>query len=415
MCEMGGNIPLKLLGILIIPLFVLSLSADEGLWNVRFGLFSADSEYTDSWNFAGVFSTSSDEWDIYDIEKFLPPLPEWAAIYFPHSDPAEPDYWVWPNNKDYSSDIRAPLDSTTVWRMKIQCFYGHSKILTIWWSEMDSMPGSYLPLLVNTTDNDTINMRENDTYTGLFPPGIQRWMLIVQPDYYESMSVLPYGSVVRIGELRFFRAYLHHETDSILAGTASWEYHGSGGTIDENGYFRGVSPGGGYVIADIGGMRDSAEVTVVPGGDFFEINLVEGWNSISLPAVPSSNRIEDILPGIIPPVYTYNSVLKTAVATDTLALGRGYFVLSLTDSIYEFIGTELDTVVTELYPGWNFVGGPGNRIYYPGDFETYPPNIIIMQPHIFESGFYFATDSLRATDGFWVLSATTGILTITSD
>lgn len=382
-------------------------------WDIRFGLYSSDSLFTDDWNFAGVDSGANDDWDYRDIQKFYPPTSEYAILFFPHSDPAEPDYWPWPHNYDYASDIRAPLDSSKTWRMKIRSLYSSSKTLTIWWSEMEDLPGTYLPIIVRES-GDTINMREQFSYTAVFPPGVKRWKFTVVPDFYNRMSVHPDEVIVRVSETRHFRAYLHYYGDSILANNAAWEYRGSGGDVDVNGYFTGTSPGGGFVIADIGGVMDSAEVTVIPGGDFFEIPLEYGWNLVSLPAIPASNRIDDLFPDIIPPVYWWDSDSQRHRSTDTLTAGKGYFVLSPNETENEFAGTEIDTIVIALHRGWNMVGGPGDIINYPSDFTTHPPGIIMIPPFIFDENEYFIADSVTGSQGFWILSATDGELIITT-
>ncbi len=385
--------------------------ADMGDWDILFGLYSSDSVFTDDWNFAGVDTLADDEWDSRDIQKYFPPVSEYAIIFFPHSNPSEPDYWAWPHNNDYASDIRSPLDSTKTWRMKIRSLYSHSNTLTIWWKDEGKMPGTYLPILIRE-DGDTMNMRERHQYTAVFPPGLQRWKFTVVPDYYEGISVNPASAIVHVAETRHFRAYLLHDSDSIMANTARWEYHGSGGFVDSNGYFTGSSPGGGFVLADIGGIVDSAEVTVIPGGDFYEISLNTGWNLISLPAVPSSNRVDDIFPDIIPPVYLWDADSQKSRTTDTLCFGRGYFVLSPSPSINEFSGSETDSIVAPIRRGWNMLGGLNETIYYPGDFSVYPPEIIMVPPFIFDEYVYFLVDSVARTRGYWILSATNGELKI---
>ncbi len=384
--------------------------ASESNWSIRFGLYSADSVFTDNWNRAGVREGAIDEWDIYDTQKFFPPTSEYAVLFFPHADPSEPDYWPWPNNNDYAIDLRSPLDSVKTWELRILTIYGSTRTLTIWWNDMDNIPGDYLPLLISP-DNDSINLYIDSDFTRTFPPGVQRWKLSIKPGYYESISVLPEGHVIRVSETRHYRAYLHHDSDSVECHSASWEYHGSGGVIDGDGYLEGISPGGGFVVADIGSQRDSAEVTIIPGGDFFDISLYLGWNLISLPAIPISNRKEDIFPGMDYFVYFYDPIAGDFSIVDNLDVGTGYFVLALCDETFTFAGDSLDTVDVELFRGWNLLGGPGETVYF-SDFITTPPGIILCIPYAFDEC-YFTADSLLLTEGFWVLSGTSGNLIIT--
>ncbi|MGC9314077.1 MAG: hypothetical protein ACP5G4_00450 [bacterium] len=390
---------------------VCCLFADGDNWKIKFGLYSADSVFTDNNVFAGVHPSAIDEWDIWDVQKYFPPTSEYAIMFFPHSNPTEPEYWPWPHDNDYTEDIRSPLDTTKTWRIKIRSLYSSSRTLTIWWTDIEDLPGDYLPIII-TDANDTLNMREIFSYTAVFPPGVKRWKLTVVPNYYDRISVKPSSSIVRVSEVRHFRAYLHHEDDSVSVSTAIWSYRGSGGSISETGQFTGTSPGGGFIIADIGGIRDSAEVTVIPGGEFYSIPLLRGWNLVSLPAIPASNHIGDVLPGIIPPIYWWDSDSNEHRTADTLAAGLGYFVLSSDTAAPVFAGTAIDSICVPLCRGWNLVGGPSEAVHYPTDFETYPPGIIMIPPFIFKDNDYFLADSIAPSGGFWVLSATNGELKI---
>ncbi|RKZ30049.1 hypothetical protein DRQ36_06815 [bacterium] len=404
---------LKLTTILITLIILISSSlGGENWWRIRFGLYTADSLYTDDWNYAGAMLGASDGHDVYDFEKFYPPTPQYAILFFPHREPAEPDYWPAPYNRDYASDIRAPLTTKDIWYMKLALVYTYSRTVTIWWDELDSIPADYLPILISPA-GDSINLFVEDSYTGVFPPGVQRWQLSVEPDYYDRISVYPDGDIVRVGETRQFRAYLHHGPDSLRITLVGWEYHGTGGTIDDNGLFEATFPGGGYIVANIGGVRDSSEITVNPGGTFFDITVHEGWNLISLPATPSSNYAEDIFPGATYYIYTFDPVIHDYIIVDTLSVGKGYFLLSYSDETFSFVGTALDSLTVPLFYGWNMVGSPGETVTL-ADFSTFPPGIILHPPFVWNE-IYEVADSLEPTQGCWILSGADGELTITTD
>ena len=393
-------------------LIMLSLFASEDNWDIKFALYSEDSTYVDNWNKAGVRSDANTQHDIYDVVKFYPPTSTYAILFFPHRDSLEPDYWPPPHSSDYTRDYRPPLTDTEIWHMKTVCVFSGTHSITLWWSGLDSIPATYLPLLI-TADNDSINLFSSREYIDDFSAGVRRWKLSVEPSYYSNMSVSPRSEIVYVGEVREFRTYLHHGSDSVRAVHSVWEYHGSGGYADIDGRFHGVSPGGGYIVAEIGGVKDSAEVTVIPGGSFYDIPVKRGWNLISLNADPISPSVGDIYPAHPDFIYYYDPILSEYINPEILEPGKGYFVLSTRDTILTFAGEPLDSTITNLVTGWNMVGGPGDSVGF-SDFEIIPPGILFYYPFVWDDG-YISTDTLSPEQGCWLMSGFDGVLKIITD
>ncbi|GEM_PF-2547603 len=402
--------------ILLLTSLVISSSVlgDENSWKVRFGLYSSDSTFKDNWNDAGVDTNATDGPDYLDSEKFYPPTSPYAILFFPHSEPTEPDYWPPPNDRDYAKDYRAPLDdSTKIWHMKFLLTYSGTRELTVFWTGMENMPVEYLPLLISPS-KDSINLYTSTELTRNFPHGSQRWKFSVEPGYYTKASVHPSSDTLYIGEYREFKIFLYHGSDSISPRGATWEYHGSGGCFVEDGLFYATGPpGGGSIVVSIGNFRDSAEVTIKPGGQIFDIPISKGWNLISLPAVPRSGRVVDIFPRGTDYSYTYDPDSGKYLLTESLEFGKGYFYLSFVDKNYSFVGTPLDSLKTNINKGWNLLGGPG-ACPFPSNFFTSPLGILLYNPYIWNGGYEF-TDSVGSAEGFWIFSGADGKITITTD
>ena len=386
--------------------------ADEDAWHIRLGMFTSDSVFFDDYNKAGVILGASRERDIYDAEKMYPPTSSYTIMFFPHRDALEPDYWAPPYDKDYGQDYRPPIFAKEIWHMKFAMVYGGTRSVTVWWSEMQGVPPSYLPLFVSE-DGDTINLFEQSEFTRDFPSGIHRWMLSVEPDYYSSHSIAPSAVTLHVGETAAFGLFLHNPPDSTRCQCAQFHFYGSGGAIDGEGVFTATSLGGGIVVASQGGEADSAEVTIVPGGGH-NIPLRAGWNMISLPCDPASHLASDVLPGYAGNIYRFDNSTGNYVDADSILPGVGYFVLSTRDTIFELSGVPLDSVSMPLFVGWNLIGGPGNWADM-SDFVSSPPGIIYHFPWVWLSSDYAEVDSVGPSQGFWVLCGSAGVLSIISD
>jgi len=396
----------------IITLCAIGLAfADEESWHVRFGLYTDDSLYFDDHNKAGVIVGASMEKDIYDTEKFYPPTSRYAIMFFPHLDPTEPDYWAPPYNKDYTFDYRPPLTVKETWYMKFAMVYSVTQTVTVWWSEIQDLPPSYLTVLISQ-DEDTFNLFEQNEFTQDFPPGIHRWRLSVTLDYYTRYNISPSEVTLYTGETAEFGFYLHHLDDSIRCQSAQYDYSGSGGSIDSFGIFHATSPGGGIVIASQGGYADTAEVTIIPGSGNY-IPLQVGWNMISLPCNPASNLVSDVLPGYLGNIYKFINSTGNYVDADSVEPGIGYFVLSTRDTVLDIAGSALDSISVPVFTGWNMVGGPGDWAVI-GNFVSSPTGIVHSLPWVWSHG-YEEVDSVGPSQGFWILCNSDGILKIISD
>jgi hypothetical protein len=215
-----------------------------------------------------------------------------------------------------------------------------------------------------------------------------------------------------VGETRSFEAFLYRGTDSLKCVHTGWYYHGSGGHIGSSGYFYATGPGGGYVIADIGGVKDSAEATIRMGGIGYPLQVSRGWNLISLPANPFSFRPEDLIPRSSGYLFEYDPLTRAYVEPEMLEIGKAYFYLCFRDTIYNIIGEELDSVTKGIHRGWNLIGGLTHPVSL-SDFYFSPSGLLLMPPVTWD-GAYVELDTLRPGRGCWVLSNSDGEITITN-
>ncbi|MGB9561422.1 MAG: hypothetical protein ACPL6C_01270, partial [bacterium] len=115
--------------------------------------------------------------------------------------------------------------------------------------------------------------------------------------------------------------------------------------------------------------------------------LYRGWNIVSIPVVPSDKRVSSIFPGAIPPAYIYNPITRRYEATDSLEEGKGYYVLSFNERLYEVEGIPVRTYDLVVSRGWNMIGSVSSPTPVPFSSLTSFPSSIIIDPR----AYYFNT------------------------
>ncbi len=91
-------------------------------------------------------------------------------------------------------------------------------------------------------------------------------------------------------------------------------------------------------------VRDGAEVIITYRHNLsrtWNITLSRGWNIISLPVTLSDQSFTSLFPSCVDAAYTYNPVTRGYVTHSVLESGRGYWVLSRTDTTYTRTGAPL--------------------------------------------------------------------------
>ncbi|RKZ28349.1 hypothetical protein DRQ26_01255, partial [bacterium] len=102
---------------------------------------------------------------------------------------------------------------------------------------------------------------------------------------------------------------------------------------------------------------------------------------------------------IVEPAYTYAESIYITV--DTLVPGRGYFVLSSSDTFAVVIGEKITSLSVQLKYGWNLVGGLSRRTF----IDEYLDVFWSFYLYGFDSDMgYYLTKSIAPGQGVWLLS-----------
>jgi hypothetical protein len=124
------------------------------------------------------------------------------------------------------------------------------------------------------------------------------------------------------------------------------------------------------------GQKDNHEFTTaaedVPVTSY-DISLSAGWNLISLPLIPTSTAITDVLSGISPKVnivWYYNAALdswssyKPGIGGDLSAMedGKGYWIFMDDPDTLTVNGTEMPGGGPQTLPAYSVVGNQWNLI-----------------------------------------------------
>jgi len=130
------------------------------------------------------------------------------------------------------------------------------------------------------------------------------------------------------------------------------------------------------------------------------IVLHPGWNLISLPT-QNPHAYRDIFPFLTTPAYIYDTPNRRYVTSDTLYPGKGYWLLSFTDTTVSVTDRPLQSYHITIQSGWNMVGALSEEC----SADVYTSNPFILPPlYWYDRTHYERADSLAPGRGYWVLS-----------
>lgn len=174
-------------------------------------------------------------------------------------------------------------------------------------------------------------------------------------------------------------------------------HRGGGGSAEE--LVRSLSP-----MTDWPGP-DSLITIEFASGSSTVVLFTEGWNLVSLPRQPADRSALAVFPtSYAGTSYGYDG---SYVRSDTLIVGRGYW-LKFPDAGAEAVeGSDLSTVEVDVIAGWNMVGSVDREIAAPvggiiaGSFFGYGDG-------------YSTAATLKPGKGYWVKCLESGTITIGS-
>lgn len=137
------------------------------------------------------------------------------------------------------------------------------------------------------------------------------------------------------------------------------------------------------------------------------LRVKKGWNLVSIPNLVENRYINYIFPGISSNAFAYHQT-NGYQASDTMEIGKGYWVKFNQDREYLFVGGYIYEDTINLHKGWNLIGSISRPIARQNLITT-PPGILSTNIYFYESG-YHIKDSLKPGCGYWVKSADDGII-----
>jgi hypothetical protein len=200
------------------------------------------------------------------------------------------------------------------------------------------------------------------------------------------IEVVPGTAAVTVGGSQQFTAHMYDAADNEILGLGVvWTT--DAGTIDADGLLTAMLvAGAGSVTATHGLVAGAANVTIVGGS--FTIQLVEGWNLVSLPLIPDDPSVPEAMSAISGKwdrLMWYNSAdtldhwkqhytgwpssFNDLVALDC-TMGFWLHVLEATE--WTVYGRLPENASVSLRAGWNMVGFPvdDDRVYTVAQFKA---------------------------------------------
>jgi hypothetical protein len=123
-----------------------------------------------------------------------------------------------------------------------------------------------------------------------------------------------------------------------------------------------------------------------------EMNLVAGWNLISLPVISDNSTLEALFPDA-EAAYRFEATYE---AVSTLEPGKGYWVKVPSDRTYTMTGQYFTKYTATLSKGWHLMGSANGTAIPESDIAG---SVDVMYGF---SGTYFEATEFSAGQGYWV-------------
>ncbi len=140
-----------------------------------------------------------------------------------------------------------------------------------------------------------------------------------------------------------------------------------------------------------------------------EMNLLDGWNLLSVPVVPSDYAKTEIFPGATSEAFAYAGMYQ---AKQVLERGVGYWVKFNGIQSQTMTGLELTSDTIDVLVGWNMIGSISTPIAV-SQITSIPGGIVTTQFFKYTTN-YSTADSIHPGKGYWVKVNSNGKLVLTS-
>jgi endonuclease/exonuclease/phosphatase family metal-dependent hydrolase len=140
------------------------------------------------------------------------------------------------------------------------------------------------------------------------------------------------------------------------------------------------------------------------------VNLVDGWNILSVPVSAPDMGTSVLFPTAISPFYSFNA---TYSQVNLLENGKGYWAKFAGNQDITITGTSVNSSEIVVNQGWN-ISGPFAYDVSVSNIITEPPNIIISTFYGYEGG-YVPANTLKPGKGYWVKTNQNGTIYINAN
>jgi hypothetical protein len=130
----------------------------------------------------------------------------------------------------------------------------------------------------------------------------------------------------------------------------------------------------------------------------FEVSVNSGWNMLGLPLAVDNGHYLTLFPDAVP--NTLYGFYQTYFLTDTLRLGKGYWLRFSAGEVVPLEGYPVTTYSIPLKQGWNMISGISCDVALSdvGD----PGGIIIPNTLFGFNQVYFLADTLKRGKAYWI-------------
>ena len=159
---------------------------------------------------------------------------------------------------------------------------------------------------------------------------------------------------------------------------------------------------GGTVISD-------KKYFETPAGIKVHLTKESGWNLVSIPVILPDMSVKTLYPQATSRAYSFKNGYSIA---DTLKVGQANWLKFEDPYVDSLIGISVNQKDIKIESGWNLVSF-FEKTRSINSIQTEPKDILMTLPYSFSnfSGYSFA-DSIRPTQGYWVLSKEDGTITL---
>jgi len=226
------------------------------------------------------------------------------------------------------------------------------------------------------------------------------------PENWQALAdyLLPCSPIKKVWYLMVDPVGNMHGPNATATAKLSWDLTGTGNSGSLQ-LISGTEGDGEVIVAD---MRSTREYTVEGDSEMYfrviwtpgvvitkcmNIDLVEGWNLVSLSVAPESNEIDTIFPDA-EIAYGYGD--GTYYKATELFPNEGYWVKMPFAQTYQVCGDTISSYSVDLSKGWHLKGCT-SHVEIPG---TNNDQIEVM--YEYQYGSYMRIDECTPGYGFWV-------------